>query len=96
MKYILALGCIILFYSCNEKAILLQNQVKLFESPAGEGTSLPFLKVGETTVIQPIGGSIDSLFCIFDKGKYLVRRPTDRFRNELVCELGRLSLSQCR
>ena len=47
MKYILALGCIILFVSCNEKAVLLQNQVKLFESPAGEGTSLPFLKVGE-------------------------------------------------
>ena len=47
MKYILALGCIILFVSCNEKAVLLQNQLKLFESPAGESTSLPFLKVGE-------------------------------------------------
>ena len=47
MKYILPIGCIILFISCNEEAGLLQNQVKLFESPAGEGTSLPFLKVGE-------------------------------------------------
>ena len=47
MKYILPIGCIILFISCNEEAGLLQNQVKLFESPAGESTSLPFLKVGE-------------------------------------------------
>ena len=37
----------IFFSACSEEAGLHQTSVELFKGPADEGTSLPFLKVGE-------------------------------------------------
>ncbi len=47
MKYISLIGFMIFFSACSQEAGLHQTSVELFKGPAHEGTSLPFLKVGE-------------------------------------------------